>query len=103
MPTATIQSSATATWSRAREAGMAMAERIAWRICSDNQWWSAFGKKRGKNGKAGRLLLLVAPMTYDEPINHYSVLSTIDRIYGLPTTGLAATTPPIADIWTTNP
>jgi hypothetical protein len=56
---------------------MAMAERIAWRICSDNQWWSAFGKKRGKNGKAGRLLLLIAPMTYDEPINHYSVLSTI--------------------------
>ncbi len=31
-----------------------MAERTTWRICSDNQWWSAFGKKkRGKNGKAG--------------------------------------------------
>jgi hypothetical protein len=26
--------------------------RTAWRICSDNEWWSAFGKKRG-NGKAG--------------------------------------------------
>lgn len=22
-----------------------------WRVCSDNGWWSAFGKKRGKNGK----------------------------------------------------
>ena len=38
----------------ARGGGTPMAERTAWRICSDNQWWSAFGKrKRGKNGKAG--------------------------------------------------
>jgi transposase InsO family protein len=35
----------------AREAGESMAERTAWRICSDLGWWSAFGKKRGKNGK----------------------------------------------------
>ena len=30
-----------------------MAERTAWRIGSTNGWWSAFGKKRGKNGKPG--------------------------------------------------
>ncbi|MDQ0836165.1 transposase InsO family protein [Streptomyces achromogenes] len=32
-----------------------MAERTAWRICRDNGWWSAFGKRRcrGKNAKAG--------------------------------------------------
>ena len=35
----------------AREAGQPMAERTAWRICSQQGWWSAFGKKRGKNGK----------------------------------------------------
>jgi putative transposase len=35
----------------AREAGHAMADRTAWRITSDNGWWSAFGKKRGRNGK----------------------------------------------------
>ena len=35
----------------ARDAGVMMAERTAWRICSDNGWWSAFGKKRGRNGK----------------------------------------------------
>jgi putative transposase len=35
----------------ARDAGESMAARTAWRICSDNGWWSAFGKKRGKNGK----------------------------------------------------
>ena len=28
-----------------------MSQRTAWRICRDNQWWSVFGKKRGKNGK----------------------------------------------------
>ena len=35
----------------ARDAGQSMAERTAWRICSQLGWWSAFGKKRGKNGK----------------------------------------------------
>ena len=39
----------------ARAAGQAMAERTAWRICSGNGWWSAFGKRkrRGKGGKVG--------------------------------------------------
>jgi putative transposase len=35
----------------AREAGETMADRTAWRIASNNGWWSAFGKKRGRNGK----------------------------------------------------
>src|SRR3954467_458405 len=32
-----------------------MAERPAWRICSGNRWWSAFGKRkrRGKGRKVG--------------------------------------------------
>ena len=38
----------------AGDAGQQMAERTAWRICSNNGWWSVFGKrKRGKNGKVG--------------------------------------------------
>ncbi len=37
----------------ALDAGEAMAERTAWRICTENKWWSVFGKKRGKNGKTG--------------------------------------------------
>ena len=38
----------------AADAGQQMATRTAWRICSNNGWWSAFGKpKRGKNGKPG--------------------------------------------------
>ena len=35
----------------ANSSGQRMCERTAWRICRDNAWWSAFGKKRGKNGK----------------------------------------------------
>ncbi|WP_169798925.1 DDE-type integrase/transposase/recombinase [Kibdelosporangium phytohabitans] len=35
----------------ARDAGSSMADRTAWRICSSMGWWSAFGKKRGRNGK----------------------------------------------------
>jgi len=37
----------------ARTAGEPMAERTAWRICSEHRLWSVFGKKRGKNGKTG--------------------------------------------------
>jgi putative transposase len=38
----------------ARVRGHSMAARTAWRICSDNEWWSAFGKKRrGRSRKAG--------------------------------------------------
>jgi transposase InsO family protein len=35
----------------ARDAGEAMADRTAWRIASANGWWSAFGKKRGRNSR----------------------------------------------------
>ena len=35
----------------ARDAGQVMATRTAWRLCSQLGWWSAFGKRRGRNGK----------------------------------------------------
>ncbi|GAA2533123.1 hypothetical protein GCM10010201_35790 [Pilimelia columellifera subsp. columellifera] len=39
----------------AAAAGQPMADRTAWRICSGNGWWSAFGKRkrRGRGGKVG--------------------------------------------------
>lgn len=33
------------------DAGEPMSDRTAWKITSENGWWSAFGKKKGKNGK----------------------------------------------------
>lgn len=41
----------------------------------------------------------VQPGTYNEPISHYSVLSTLEQMYGLPKTGNAANAAPIASIW----
>ena len=35
----------------AEDAGQDMCDRTAWKICSENQWWSTFGKKKGRNGK----------------------------------------------------
>ena len=43
----------------ARTAGEPMAERTAWRICSQHRLWSVFGKRRGKNGKT-------APPVHDD-------------------------------------
>lgn len=37
--------------------------------------------------------------TYDQPISHYNVLSTVEQIYGLPKTANAAAAPAIAGIW----
>ena len=34
-----------------RQAGHTRCDRTVWRICAANRWWSAFGKKRGANGK----------------------------------------------------
>jgi len=36
---------------------------------------------------------------YGEPVTHYSVLSTLEQMYGLNATGNAATVPAITDIW----
>jgi len=41
----------------------------------------------------------VRPGAYAEPISHYNVLSTVEEMYGLPKTGLAANAPAISDIW----
>lgn len=44
----------------ARDAGESMADRTAWASVSENGWWSAFGKKRGRNGKKP------GPAVYDD-------------------------------------
>jgi phosphatidylinositol-3-phosphatase len=41
----------------------------------------------------------VQPGNYAEQINHYSVLSTLEQMYGLPKTGYAAGAAPITTIW----
>ncbi|BCO39181.1 integrase [Mycobacterium paraintracellulare] len=59
----------------ARDAGHPMAERTAWRICADNGWWSAFGKRRrGKNGKAG-------PPIHDDLVGRRFTADTPNRLW----------------------
>lgn len=36
-----------------RDADHPVTDRTVWRICSDNGWWSIFGKKKRRNGKPG--------------------------------------------------
>jgi putative transposase len=59
----------------ARAAGQSMAERTAWRICANNGWWSAFGKrKRGKNGKVG-------PPVHDDLVGRDFTADTPNRLW----------------------
>lgn len=41
----------------------------------------------------------VQPGNYAEQISHYSVLSTLEQMYGLPKTGYAVNAPAITDLW----
>jgi acid phosphatase len=41
----------------------------------------------------------VKPGQYNEVISHYNVLSTVEQMYGLSKTGLAANAPAISSIW----
>ncbi len=36
---------------KVRDQGVSMSERTAWKICSQNRWWSAFGKKKARSAK----------------------------------------------------
>ncbi|MBQ1019856.1 hypothetical protein KBX71_18585 [Micromonospora sp. D93] len=53
----------------ARAAGQALADRTAWKIRSDNGWWSAFGKrkKRGRGGQPFHDDLVKRDFTADGP------------------------------------
>ncbi|WP_327167495.1 hypothetical protein [Streptomyces subrutilus] len=58
----------------ARDTGVGMADRTAWRICRDNQWWSVFGKKRGRAKKAG-------PPVHDDLVNRVFTATDPDRLW----------------------
>ena len=60
----------------ARDAGQAMAARTAWRICSDNGWFSRFGKKpkRGKGTKAG-------PPVHDDLVRRVFTAEAPNRLW----------------------
>jgi putative transposase len=59
----------------ARQAGEPMAERTAWRICSQLGWWSAFGKKRGRSGKKP------GPPVHDDLVEREFTAETSNRLW----------------------
>ncbi|MFD7980913.1 IS3 family transposase [Streptomyces sp. NPDC059071] len=58
----------------ARDAGAAMADRTAWRICRENRWWSVFGKKRGRGKKAG-------PPVHDDLVSRNFTAACPNRLW----------------------
>jgi acid phosphatase len=42
---------------------------------------------------------MVNPGQYNEDINHYNVLRTIEAMYGLKALGNSATAKPVKDVW----
>jgi putative transposase len=59
----------------ARDSGQPMADRTAWRICSSMGWWSAFGKKRGRNGKRA------GPPVHDDLVRRDFTATTLNRVW----------------------
>ncbi|MWB99072.1 IS3 family transposase, partial [Agromyces seonyuensis] len=60
----------------ARDAGEAMSERTAWKICRDNGWWSVFGKKkaRGKHKRPG-------PAVHDDLVGRVFAADAPNRLW----------------------
>ncbi len=59
-----------------RDAGVAMSNRTAWRICSDNRWWSVFGKKttRSSGKKPG-------PPVHDDLVHRVFSAETANQLW----------------------
>ena len=60
----------------ARDAGEPMADRTAWRITSNNGWWSAFGKRKARGGgkKPG-------PPVHDDLVRREFVADAPNRLW----------------------
>lgn len=58
-----------------RAAGFDVSERTVWKICSQNRWWSSFGKKRGRNGKK------VGPPVHDDRLNRTFLAGRANQIW----------------------
>lgn len=58
----------------ARVAGETMADRTAWRICSDHGWWSSFGKKKRRGKTPG-------PAVHDDLVNRVFTAAAPDELW----------------------
>lgn len=59
----------------AEAAGERMATRTAWKLCHENQWHSAFGAKRGKNGRRP------GPPVHDDHVRRQFTAAAPNRLW----------------------
>lgn len=64
-------------------AGERMSERTAWRICRDNARWSAFGKKRSKDGRRP------GPPVHDDLVRRDFTANAVNELWLTDITGHA--------------
>lgn len=57
-----------------RDAGFNVSDRTVWKHASRNQVWSAFGKKRGKNGKVG-------PPVFDDRVQRRFTATALNELW----------------------
>ncbi|WP_415363256.1 IS3 family transposase [Saccharothrix sp. BKS2] len=65
----------------ARDVGLSMADRTAWRICPSMGWWSAFGRKRGRDGKKA------GPPVHDDLVRRGFTATAPNRLWPAGITG----------------
>ena len=59
----------------AARAGLVACDRTVWRICSQNGWWSVFGKKRTRNGKKA------GPPAHDDLVRRVFTADAPNRLW----------------------
>lgn len=74
---------------------------VQWAFDNNSLLVFTFDEGNAANNRIATILVgpMVAPGLYDERINHYSVLRTIEDMYGLPYAGESANVDPIVDVW----
>ena len=89
-----------------RWAGQNLPAFVAWAQAHNSLLVVTFDEDNGSSANH-IATVLVGPMvvtgTYDQRIDHYSLLRTLEDMYGLPPIGRAATAAPLTGVWTSTP
>jgi phosphatidylinositol-3-phosphatase len=84
-----------------------LARYVKWAQSHDSLLVVTFDESEGRDDGNHIPTVLVGPMVAAgasaQPIDHYSILRTLEEMYGLPPLGLAANRSPITGVWTALP
>jgi phosphatidylinositol-3-phosphatase len=81
-----------------------LSDYVDWAHTHNSLLIVTFDESESTHGGNGIVTLIdgarVRPREFDEPVDHYRLLRTIEQMYRMPPLGHAAATAPITDIWT---